>query len=75
MESHFKIDFEGLHLASRWSDADINDPWFIGAIDEVVVTKRHSYYTLVDAFGNRSKAFKHIRRISQEDAITRLMRG
>jgi hypothetical protein len=54
-------------LASQWGDKDINDPWAIGYIKEILITKNKIYYKVSDS----NRYYKNIWKITETEAYQR----
>jgi len=66
-----RVKIDDYVLVSRWSDHDLNDPWFIGHISEYGVDNQGDYYKLKEDH----RFWRNVFRISKEEADERLSLG
>ena len=62
-------------LASQWSDADLNDPWRVGYLCQIIYTwNRPPCYVVGEADGTKKDAreYRYVRPITAEEAAARL---
>lgn len=51
-------------LATKYSDADPHDPWFVGYLDQIITDKKGTYVTFA---ATGMKAFNHVVRLTGEE--------
>ncbi len=54
-------------FVSRWSDGDLNDPWYIGFLKEMGEDKIGNFYRVEDGL-NHHPYYRHCRKTTPEQA-------
>ena len=58
----------------RWSDKDVDDPWAVGFLNCIMITKDGLRYNLVDEDQKTFGWFSHCEKITVEEGVRLLFR-
>jgi len=54
-------------FVSKYSDGDLDDPWYIGLLKEMGEDRKGNFYRVGDGCWNHSRFYRHCRKLTREE--------